>query len=95
MSTLHRIEVTERLGPDGVITYATVGERVTVDGVPMVRLEHGTIVAANGWHTSRTAALLAAEHQIEAIRLRLIGQSERLRAEADEITAAATAEAAT
>lgn len=89
---LYQIEVTDRIGRDGVSTWETVGERVVVEGVVMVRLAHGTITHAKDFKASRAEALRVAADKIDELRLRLIGQSERLRAESDAIVAAAIGE---
>lgn len=89
MSKVYHIEVTERLGCDGVVTWETAGEPVTVEGVRMVRLAHGTITHSKDFKASRAEALRVAADKIDELRLRLIVQSERLRAQAHAIIEAA------
>lgn len=89
MSKVYRVEITDRLRRDGFVTWETTAEPVTVDGVRMVRLAHGVITHADGFTPSRAQALRQAADRIDEMRLRLIGQSERLRAEADAIIEAA------
>lgn len=88
MSAMYRIEITDASisRKAGIGMWETVGQPVTVDGLPMVRLGHGTIVSAEGFYESKAEALRAAADKIDVLRLALIEQSERLRAEASSPT---------
>lgn len=92
---LYQVEVTGRIGGDGLSTWELVGDSVTVDGVPMVRLSYGTITLLKNFVPSRADALRIAADKVDEMRLRLVEQSARLRAEADALTAKAATEATT
>ena len=64
---------------DGVPVYVTVGTPITIDGTPHVRLGHGTIVPAAGWHADRRDALTAAAVKIEQYARALLLQADKLR----------------
>lgn len=70
------------IGRDGLMTYVNRGAPVLVNGDPMVRLAHGTIVDSQGWHADLESAKRAAADQIEELGTRLMEQAARLRAEA-------------
>ncbi|MFO0453544.1 MAG: hypothetical protein ACK52I_33635 [Pseudomonadota bacterium] len=80
MSNRYRID----FGTNGVshYTHTTVGDALAVEGEPMVRLAHGSIVRDVGFHTTLADASRDAAGRIEALGHRLLAQAERLRAEA-------------
>ena len=88
MSTMYRIELADGAisKSTGIGMWTTTGEPVTVDGVPMVRLSHGTIIRAEGFYASKREALRAAAESIDGLRAVLAGQAERMRAEASSPT---------
>lgn len=59
------------------------GESVTVEGVPMIRLSHGTIVKAEGYHSRLSDAKREAADLIDEYRGDLAAKAAALRAEAD------------
>lgn len=61
------------------------GEAIDVHGVRMVRLPHGTIVAATNWRESRSEAMVAAADRVEALAKRLLDQSKQIRVEASRL----------
>jgi len=67
---------------DGVGYFIQHGEPDTVRGTPMVRLTHGTIVPAKGWHSEHSDAVLEAAQRIEELGRRLLAQADRLRTQA-------------
>lgn len=79
MINLYRAEVTERISKDGCGVWWQVGTPVTVDGTPMVRLSHGTIVEAVGWSATVNEAANKAADEIDRLRSALESQSEQLR----------------
>lgn len=81
MTSLYRYEVGSQVHDDGLSTWPVKGEAVEVDGRRMVKLAHGVIVPAGGWHESKAAARTAAAEQMERMGVRLIGQAERMRME--------------
>lgn len=81
MTQLFRLEVGETVRGDGITTYMNVGEPVTVNGTPMVRLSHGTIVSATGFSPTRQQARLRAAGRIEDMGRVILAQAERLRSE--------------
>lgn len=83
MTQLFRIDIFDTLHRSGVTTYMTVGEPVTVNAMPMVRMAHGTIIPASGFSATRQEARLLAADKIEAIGRRILNQAERLRQEAE------------
>lgn len=64
---------------DGLPVYVNVGTPITIDGTPHVRLSHGTIVPAAGWHADRQEALREAAARIETYASALLLQAYRLR----------------
>lgn len=83
MTQLFRLDIFETLDGSGVITHMNAGEPVTVNGTPMVRLAHGTIVSASGFWPTRQEARLRAAMRVEEIGRRILNQAERLRQEAE------------
>jgi hypothetical protein len=79
MATLHKFDVF----PGTTTVYHWAGEQVEVDGEPMVRLGHGTIVKSDGYHASLADAKRAAADRIDAVRADLAAQAAQLRQEAD------------
>lgn len=84
----HKLEVTERICADGVMLFATSGEAVSVNDEPMVRLHHGTIVADRGYSDTLAEAKQAAARDIELLAHKLLGQADKLRAEAARLEVA-------
>lgn len=82
-SDAFRVEVSDHwLGRDGVGLFENEGVRLSLDGVEMVRLRHGTIVPAEGFHETKADAIRAAADRIEMIGRRLTEQAARMRSEA-------------
>jgi hypothetical protein len=74
---------------DGIAYFTQHGEPMTVNGTPMVRLSHGVLVPAKGWHSEHSDAVREAAQRIEDLGHRLLAQADRLRAEAavkEEVT---------
>ncbi len=83
MTQLYRATVGDvHLGKDGLPFYVQAGEPHTIDATPMVRLAHGVLVPAAGWHAEYGDAVLEAAQRIEVLGHRLLAQADRLRAEA-------------
>ncbi len=61
-----------------------VGESVTVNATPMVRMAHGTIVKADGWHATVTEARRAAADKLEQLLQPVMARITKLR---EEVTA--------
>lgn len=79
MATLYKINVMDA-GYGG--TWASSGESLLVEGRQMVRLPHGAILPADGYHDTIAAAKRAAADEIDAICLSLSKQAANLRQEA-------------
>ena len=79
MTSLFKCEVMDRVGKEGVSVWWSVGTPLTVDGTPMVRLAHGTIVEAAGWSASVNEAARKAADRIDELRDALSSQAELLR----------------
>ena len=60
MTTVHKIDVFF----NGPTIYAMQGEPIEVQGLPMVRMSHGTIVKPEGFRTSLADAKRAAADKI-------------------------------
>lgn len=82
MATVHKIEIGSSIDGRGVSVFRQTGETIEVDGRPMVRLSHGTIVRADGWHATKADARAAAADRIAGLGRTLLAQSEQLRQEA-------------
>lgn len=83
MTYLYRAECYERINEDGVGVYVQVGEPLTIDGTPMVRLSSGGYIApAKGWHASKAAAMADAAGTVEQWSKLLADQAARMRQEA-------------
>lgn len=80
--TVYKIDIHDRRDSDGLLTWVVKGQPVTVDGVRMVKLAHGTIVPADGFVDTLAEAKQEAARQIEMIGHRVLAQADRLRAEA-------------
>ena len=91
MSNLYKASVNDhQITKDGIGYFVQHGSPQTVGGDPMVKLHHGVLVQAAGWHSEYGAAVLEAAQRIEALGHRLLAQADRLRAEAavkDPVTA--------
>ena len=84
MSKLFKADVSDSwFRADGLSWYVTFGEARTVDGEPMVQLNHG-IFPADGWHADRADAVRAAADRIEELGFRLVRQAAQVRAEAEK-----------
>ena len=84
MSKLFKADVSDSwFRADGLSWYVTFGEARTVDGEPMVQLNHG-IFPADGWHADRADAVRAAADRIEELGFRLLAQAAQVRAEAGQ-----------
>jgi len=82
MSTVYRVETGQALYDDGVSTWVSEGTMAMVEGVPMVRMAHGTIVPADGWSATKEEARMVASLHVESIGRKLLEQAKRMRAEA-------------
>ena len=83
MTNLYRSTLCDsQFTSDGIGYFIQHGEPDTVRGTPMVRLSHGTIVPAKGWHAEHSDAVFEAAQRIEELGRRLIAQADRLRAQA-------------
>jgi len=67
---------------EGLGYFTQHGQPMTVNGTPMVRLSHGVLVPATGWHSEHADAVREAAQRIEDLGHRLLAQADRLRAEA-------------
>jgi hypothetical protein len=86
MTQLYRAEAYERITEDGVGVYLQVGEPLTIDGTPMVRMSAGGYIApAAGWHPTKAQAFAAAAVTVEAWGKRMLEQAARLRHNAQPI----------
>ena len=78
MSTLYRLDVFN----DGTVsTLMRTGTPITVDGTPMVRMDHGVIVEAKDWHADVSAAKRVAADQLERIGRKFLDHAAFLRGE--------------
>ena len=68
---------------EGLGWYVTFGEARTVDGEPMVQLNHG-IFPAHGWYADKADAVRAAADRIEELGFLLVRQAAQVRAEAEK-----------
>lgn len=82
MTKLYRIDVHERQTHEGLDHWLIEGNAIDVHGEPMVKLNHGTIVAAKGFFGTLAEAKQEAARQVEVIGHRLLAQASKLRAEA-------------
>lgn len=83
MSNLYHASVSDsQFRQDGIGYFVQHGEPLTVNGTPMVRVGHGTIVLAAGWHASHSDALLEAAQKIEELGHLLLNQADTLRKDA-------------
>lgn len=79
---LHKIDVGTQVWNRGLGTIELFGTPITIEGVPMVKLAHGAIVLAKGWHASKADAQAEAANEIEKIGRQLMEQAASLRASA-------------
>lgn len=84
MAQLYRYEVTSL----DHAPYLNQGEPLTVEGTPMVRLPYGTIVTADGFHSSKAAATLAAAHRLQAMLQPVLDRIASMEKEAADAMAA-------
>lgn len=82
MATVHRIDIGNTVDSHGVHTFKQAGEAIEVEGRPMVRLKHGTIVRADGWSATPAEARVVAADRISGLGRTLLAQAEQLRQEA-------------
>ena len=66
----------------GIGYFVQHGEPDTHRGTPMVKLSHGVIVPAHGWHADFEDAVLEAAERIESLGQRLLSQAYELRLQA-------------
>lgn len=76
---LYKAEVMSQVDSKGVSVWWSVGTPVTVDGTPMVRLGHGTIVEAAGWSATVNEAANMAADKIDELRAAMESQASGLR----------------
>ena len=81
MSQLYKVTVHERIQTDGLTVFVDEGRPYTVEGTPMVRMSN-VLVPADGWHSSKAAALTSAAERIEHLAHRLLAQAGRIRSDA-------------
>lgn len=79
MTRLHRVIVSDRVSEEGLGTFVSHGSPITVQGSPMVYLDHGVIVSASGYVDSESEARRQAASAIEEIGRRLLAQAESMR----------------
>lgn len=82
MGNVYRIDIGSQIDSRGVMTWDQKGEVVDVQGVPMVRLQHGVIVRSHGWSEDMSDARLKAAMRIEEMGRSLLAQAERMRSDA-------------
>lgn len=83
MSNLYKASVVDhQFSQEGVGYYIQHGSPQTVGGDPMVKLHHGVLVPAAGWHSEFCDAVLEAAQRIESLGHRLLAQADRLREQA-------------
>lgn len=88
MEAMYRVDIGHIIDSRGVSTFEQRGERVSVDGQPMVRLTHGVIVRAHGWSDDPEDARLRAAMKIEEMGRCLLAQAEKMRASVSTATEA-------
>ena len=76
---LHKIDVGMQVWNRGLGTIELFGSPITVEGTPMVKLAHGAIVLAKGWHANKADAQAEAADKIEEIARQLMEQAASLR----------------
>lgn len=82
MDKVYKGEVNESwMRPDGLGWYVTFATPRTIDGQPMVQMNHG-IFPAEGWHADRAAAVRDVAARLEHLGHRLLAQAAKVRAEA-------------
>lgn len=82
---LHRVDISSSLTEKGVHIYRRHGEAVDVSGRLYVDEHDGAfLVAGDGWHAVRAAALLDAAGRLKGWAHLLMNQAEELRREASE-----------
>jgi hypothetical protein len=85
MTKLYKASVSDhQFHADGIGYFMQQGEPDTVRGEPMVKLTHGVLVPAKGWHADRRAALLEAAQRVVDLGHRLLAQADKMRDEADK-----------
>jgi len=90
MTALYKATVSDmQFTKDGLGYFVQHGQPDTVRGVPMVLLQHGTMVPAAGWHSEFGAAVREAAGRIEELGHRLLAQAITLRESAQPEAAAA------
>ena len=76
---LYRVHVADKFTGGGVQNWLLTGDALDVEGVRMVRMAHGDIRGADGWHETLAAAQAAAAERIETIGRKAIQQAACLR----------------
>ena len=77
-SDLYRVIVTDLIGLEGLGLITTVGQLEQLGDQAFVRC--GDVLhKADGWHTTKSAAMADAAEVIEARAVRLAAQAERIR----------------
>lgn len=79
MDAMYQIEVFSATGPTGVTTWQMKGQRLFVDGQPMVRMPHGTIVQADGWFPTIREARLHAAFKLDSMARAIAAQASEMR----------------
>lgn len=80
MTQLYKVEVFDTaIHSHGISTILLRGQPLTVEGMPMVKLHHGTIVEAGGWHADERDARCAAAERIEELGRKLLAQADSIR----------------
>lgn len=89
MTALYKATVSDmQFTKEGLGYFVQHGQPDTVRGVPMVLLQHGTLVPAAGWHAEFNGAVLEAAQRIEELGRRLLAQAITLRERAQPEVAA-------
>ena len=93
MTSLYKATVSDdTFTKEGLAYFVAHGQPDTVRGVPMVLLQHGTLVPAAGWHAEFGGAVLEAAQRIEDLGHRLLAQASTLRERAAQPEVAAAPE---
>lgn len=79
---LHKIDVGSQVYNRGLGTIELFGTPIAIEGVPMVKLAHGAIVLAKGWHANKADAQAEAADRIKEIGMQLLEQAAALRSTA-------------
>lgn len=77
MTKLYTYDVSLTTAP-----HLIIGEPITVNGTPMVRMAHGTIVRADGWFSTDAEARADAADRLQNMVRQVLGRIHQLRTEA-------------